>query len=725
MNKYKRIYSAASQMTIVFLYPTVFHIAAYFGKASLHKSEGIKLFPAICLLLFGIAFITSVIMFCLVHRSKLLSDKEREAANYLFIGKRDIVALIIVTLISCVLRFPMIGTFQRWDAGEYFYTVGTSVQDYAFTLSSFFRQFTIAYHLNYGFSSFIAIPLFLSNRNVVLYTLWQIVFSVLAVMALYSIFRKTAHMSETRATLATLLIGAVPVFLGLTVYCTPDYYVALFFIFALYFGAHKKHILEAFMLIMMCFSKEMATLIVFGFYGARIIYRFINPREEDDKKKYVSSDFFVAFFTGVIFVLGYILKGANWSEKVEAVTGVDHIRIGFSYPYVSYNIKLFLFANFAWIISTCLLTSILVVVIRYIVSRRKGKAGEIADKKIEKDRILLVVGLIGSLTFFGSFGVFVEMPLMERYITFFAVALAMVTILMSDIMVEGIKHRWIGTIYSVVIAFLIVLLTIESFITIDPFTRHFFKQVSIGHHTMSYEYIVMNYFGDGLVTNYQYAWLDKAFDKTLEDIGYDGSSVIYFPGEECGPASGVHFEGNAGYTYISWFPEKGRREICNPFAEGSEELNIDGIWGYTGDAPEDLSWDLLNEDYITDRATLCFIPYFEELGIQEDPYINSAKLYYYVGDRDESNAYRGTIYHYPMIIHDNYLEDMTIGQVAESLAENADLYSPDLEIDDEVEKYYNDYLDRVGLTEQEFCDEYLCIDIETYNRCKCVISNMD
>ncbi len=725
MNKYKRIYSIASQLTIVLLYPAIFHIAAYLGNASLHKNEGLKLFPMACCIMLGIALITSVVMISLAGRDRSSDNTETEEAKTSSNKTRDIIALSIVAIVSLALRFPMIGTFQRWDAGEYFYTVGTSVKDYAFTLGSFFRQFTIAYHLNYGFSSFIAIPLFISNRNVVLYTLWQIGFSVLAVMALYAVFRKTARMSEVKAALAALLVGAVPVFLGLSVYCTPDYYVALFFIFALYFGAQEKHILEAFMLIMMCFSKEMATLIVFGFYGARIIYRFINPREEDEKKKYVSADFFVALFTGIIFVLGYIFKGANWSEKVEAKTGVDHIQLGFSYPYVSFNVKLYLFTNFAWILSIVFLISMIVLITRFMVSRKKEAAEKTISKKPGKDRAMLAVGLIGSMIAFGCFGIFVEMPLMERYNTFFAVALAMIAILMADIMAEGTKHKWTGTAYSIALVFLTVLLTIESFITIDPITRHYFNQVTIGHHTMNYEYFAMNYFGDGLVTNYQYAWLDKAFDKTLEDIGYDGSSIVYFPGEEQGPESGVHFEGNAGYSFVAWFPEKGRREICDPYVKGSEGLKIDTIWGYSGDSPEELPWDILDEDIITDRATLCFIPYFEEIGIYEEPYINSAGFYYYVGDREESTAYRGTIYHYSMIVHDDYLEGVTIGQVAESLKENPDLYSPDLEVKDEVEQYYNDYLKRVGITEQEFCEEYLGIDKETYRKCKCVISQMD
>ena len=731
MNKYKRIYSIASQLTIVLLYPAIFHIAAYLGNASLHKSEGLKLFPMACFIMLGIALITSVVMIFLAGRDKSSDNTETEEAKTSSNKTRDIIALIIVAIVSLALRFPMIGTFQRWDAGEYFYTVGTSVKDYAFTLGSFFRQFTIAYHLNYGFSSFIAIPLFISNRNVVLYTLWQIGFSVLAVMALYAVFRKTARMSEVKAALAALLVGAVPVFLGLSVYCTPDYYVALFFIFALYFGAHKKHILEAFMLIMMCFSKEMAALIVFGFYGVRIIYRFINPCEEDRKKKYVSADFFVALITGIIFVLGYFFKGANWSEKVEAKTGVDHIQLGFNYPYVSFNIKLYLFTNFAWILSAVLLISIILVITRYVARRNTDKDTETAEKDTSKntgkDRTMLVVGIIGAMIAFGCFGVFVEMPLMERYNTFFAVALAMVTVLMVDTMAEGIKYKWTGVAYSIVIALLAVLLTIESFITIDPVTRHYFNQISIGHHTMNYESFVMNYFGDGLVTNYQYAWLDKAFDKTLEDIGYDGTEVVYFPAAEHGPETGVHFEGNAGYTYVAWFPKKGHREICDAFAKGSGGLKIESVWAYEG-GTADLGYikdEYLYEDKMTDRATLCFIPYFEEIGITEEPYLKSAGLYYYIGDKEESTAYRGTIYHYPMIIHDNYKDGTTIGDVASGLADGSIDYDQSLKPSDEVEEYYNDYLKRVGINEQEFCEEYLGIDKETYRKCKCVISQMN
>ena len=96
-----------------------------------------------------------------------------------------------------------------------------------------------------------------------------------------------------------------------------------------------------------------------------------------------------------------------------------------------------------------------------------------------------------------------------------------------------------------------------------------------------------------------------------------------------------------------------------------------------------------------------------------------------VGDKEESTAYRGTIYHYPMIIHDNYIDGITIGDVASGLADGSIDYDSSLKPSDEVEEYYNDYLKRVGITEQEFCDEYLKIDKETYRKCKCVISQMD
>ena len=73
-----------------------------------------------------------------------------------------------------------------------------------------------------------------------------------------------------------------------------------------------------------------------------------------------------------------------------------------------------------------------------------------------------------------------------------------------------------------------------------------------------------------------------------------------------------------------------------------------------------------------------------------------------------------------MITGDHPLTAFAIANELE-IARNMD----EVATSEEVEEYFNNYLKRVGITEQEFCEEYLGIHKETYRKCKCVISQMD
>ena len=278
VEKIRKAYRVCQQLTLVALYPVIFHMAALLGEANSFKDMAFRdaCLPLVCIIVFGVLLAVTIVLAILSRGAERRTDNVKHISW---------AGLLIVGVIALLMRLPMVGTFQRWDAGEYFFTVGTSVTDYKYTLSEFFFQFCIAYHPNYGFSSFIAIPLFFGHRNVVLITAWQIAFSVLAVMAIFVVLQKKVGLDGLKAAVGALMFGCVPIFLGLSVYCTPDYYMVLFFIFALYFAAMEKRVLETFCLVMMCFSKETAALIVFGYYGVRILYRFIFPMNKEASSK--------------------------------------------------------------------------------------------------------------------------------------------------------------------------------------------------------------------------------------------------------------------------------------------------------------------------------------------------------------------------------------------------------------------------------------------------------
>ena len=109
---------------------------------------------------------------------------------------------------------------------------------------------------------------------------------------------------------------------------------------------------------------------------------------------------------------------------------------------------------------------------------------------------------------------------------------------------------------------LTILLGVESYITIDPVTRKGFHQVSTGKWTMNYESEFMSYFGDGLVTNYQYAWIDKAFDKVLEDIFSAGDA----------PSADTFFQ-----RLKRWYSRDWQYNIC--FSDSRLSYLLTSFWG--------------------------------------------------------------------------------------------------------------------------------------------------
>ncbi len=724
----KKIYSIMGQLTLVAMYPALFHAAAYLGEANFHKKYGMKPFPLATFIIFGVMLVLTVITGIIFRNviTKSEEDKYEDAKE----KKKGILCGTVLTLILILMRFPMLGTFQRWDAGEYFFTVGSSTYYYNLTLHDFFYQFGIAYHPNYGFSTFVALPLFFGHRNVMLATAWQIVFSILAVLALYEIFRKSIGMSSLRAMLSALAVGCVPIFLGLSVYCTPDYYMVLFFIFALYFGMKKWHVLETFMLLMMCFSKETSAVIVLGYYGVRILYRIFMKNETGGflprvKNVICSSELWVAFTTGALFVIGYLFNGSTWADRIEAGGGAA-IDIGFNRPYAAMKVKQYLISNFAWVVSIIFILSVLVIIGRYIYNRRKGapdkseEAGARSSAKMEeagtkptsemesaaqqvssgaedikhrealiqsRNCNMLLLGMMGAMACFAAVGILMHVSAIERYNIFFAVGLVIIALLAEFTAFKGISfgknvsgdsdsQMAFSNRFELLQCFMIfimcMVLGLESYITVDPVTRRIFPQVPIGHHTMNYESEYMEYFGDGLVTNYQYAWIDKAFDKLLLDIDYDVNDTIFFPTPESGVVSGVQFEGNSGYFRVGWFPELKRRGYYDYEMSGNwQEMSIHAV-------SSDETWfpyshytteEYMTDEFVTDNATLCFVPYFEKLGVTEPPYLKCAGVRYHIGPRKESTVYRGTIAYYPMVIHDSYVEGIDIRMVCDGLSD--------------------------------------------------------
>ena len=667
MKKSDRTYNALIQMALVILYPVLFNLCALIGSADQNRPDSIIKLAGL-LVPTGL-FILLIIIAAVYKRKRLTTTGSAEPPQ----RKKYLIILILLAVVSIALRLPMIGTIQRWDTGEYFYTVGTAVRNYDFTIQSFFNEFSIAGHLNHGFSSFIAIPLFFGERNYTLLTIWQVLFSVLAVLALYFILTEAFKFKNIPAALSALMIGNVPIFLGLSVFCTPDYYAVLFFIFALYFDEKRLHILEVFMMLMMCMSKETTTLVVLGYYGVRILFRFFSFKGKMSDRfigLFKNSDFLVSFSVGVTFVLVMLLKGRSWIESQNEQSKVP-IFIGINKPYIIVKFKQYLGSNFAWIFSLLLTFSILVFVIQLI----RKKAGKTVTFPYEMKGNLMVSGLFGAMTGFAAFGMLVHIVPHERYNSFFAVAMALLTIVMLNMV---IRKTVLITVISGVMA---MLLGVESYVTIDPVTKKMFLQLPISEkNTINYESELNSYYGDEFATNYQYAWLDKAFDQMLSDIDYDKDKGRFFPDIEADGGSGLQFFGNSKYYRIDWDSEQKKRIYYNK--EDRNESEVSHLSPVERDKVmlpyKNNFTNIMEADGLPDLGYMCFVPYFSRNFVSEYAYLGGLSPYYYYLDKCKSQKYRGEIVYYPLIKKDSSVEDVSLDMIKQVEEESGeDLKSQD------------------------------------------------
>ena len=369
-----------------------------------------------------------------------------------------------------------------------------------------------------------------------------------------------------------------------------------------------------------------------------------------------SKDFWVAITIGAMFVAAMGVMGANWADKLNSTTiapdGIAPTGLTLERPYVYFKLKQFFGSNFAWLISLYFLHAFKTIVIE-----RKWK-------NLRHKGWMTYCGLMGAMFCFLVFGLVYHIAAIERYNIFFAVALAFICAIILGV---DLNSKWS---YAILGGILTILLGIESFITIDPMTKWLFQQVSIGNDkTMNFESEFTEYFGDGLVTNYQYAWLDKSFDKFLDDIDYDTNKAIYFPDEESGMKSGVHFEGNGGYFRIGWFPEEKKRDYYDYNMTDWEELYIcrifsDNTWFPYVYVPYTRN---VTTEYMKEQSYVCFIPYYEELGVNEEYYKNVLSEYYYIGGEKQAEAYRGAIKYYPMLKKDVYTGGLSMDMVVDEI----------------------------------------------------------
>lgn len=543
----------------------------------------------------------------------------------------------VVLLISFLLRSFMLNNMQKWDGAQYYAALGNACRSFDFTLISFFNNFRLASHPTLGFAPIMALGEYLNIGGINGYMIVNLILTLVAIFYCYQLFEKYwAHMSKKQAALGAFLVSVNPLFLGTFSYVNVDYSLVIFFIFMVTMEFKKKYLLMAFWGLVVVQTKETGLVILTGYYGLRLVALFWSHRGSiKDKCNICIKDPINCW--GLVPFVSYIcymikIKGvSSWNlpSYAHSFTNTAVHDFGFEPTYMLYKMQQLFIINFSWILALILVIGVITLPILY-------------KKKIRYEKS--IAGLIGIGISYCIFSCIYITYTTHRYNIIFPVLLMILSYIVLQQLLRSIKkyHLW----NQVMVSGLAILFLIQSFITIDPVSNKVFTTVETGSIPMLYTMKDYTHYGDGLIHNYQYTYIDKLFDKMLSEVGYNSNMYIMNAGAQGG---GMQVNGNGTAYTVNWDPKKGRRVFGNQ--KGSIPINVYTTFELFHYLPYYSEYDSSKIKDIPDNAVVYFMPYYEE---DEKGTIEGLSEYYFIGDRQTIKNIQGEIIFYQLIKKDNY-----------------------------------------------------------------------
>jgi len=559
---------------------------------------------------------------------------------------KKLLPLLTVLAVSLVIRIPMLDTMQRWDAGEYYYWLGTACENYDFTLQSVFDEFRLCTHSNLGFSLIMAIGEFLNPRGITGVLALNLILTLLAIYCMYILLKEHwLKCGPWTAAGFTLMISFTPIFLGTFSYLNTDYLLALYFIFLLFTDYKEWHVLSWLTAVLLSQCKETGVLIILGYYGLKILFDFFSENGSIQKralKMLRKSSVWISVMTGAvyaatIFKLGSIITWVQKDSKgvIASPSELKMNYFGFRSEHIIHRMKQYFISNFAWIITGMILCCLLFLLIKSFRTRRQYNL-----KKY--------IGYIGAMLGFGLFGVVYITAGLNRYNILFAVGWSIAGVILY--------YHAFDSIYSlrknaVFILFISALFFVQSFWNIDAISSKIFKEAKIsGKNSMlftDYERGNAVYYGDGLVNNYQYSWIDKALDKFMREIEYNENAAVLLPREE---ATGLHINGNGKVYIVSWDQEKQKR-VIRKGSKTETEIQVVNEEAISGALPYAYDPETVSED---DFPANVYIPIFKYYGVEEDKILSEIEELYYISQKKKIRCYGGELEYYHGVRKDHF-----------------------------------------------------------------------
>lgn len=613
------------QITVIMFFWSLFLVSAWVSPVMEEKSRKGYVF-----FIWGIT-----ISFCVLFWGRTKPDLKKaicENRNPIFIS---------AVVILC--RIPLFDHIQRWDAGQYYYQLGTACEKFDFSFRSFYDNFRLVAHPTLGASFFYAMGEFLDPREGKGVFAVILILTVAALLCVYQLLQDYwTDFNEKEALAATLMISFVPLFLGTCSYFNVDYLIFIFFIFFVYEEYKKRYILMFFWLCVLLMTKEPAVIVVAGYYMVLAFKVFFAGKTAiTNRIRTFFWDSRIRVLLGgiVVYILYAVYQGSlfAWAGQTKIADTLKSAKngsvktnyFGVEWKYILCVLKQIFSLNFTW-----LLVGAAVCLSLYL-WRKKTKI------KLNDSAIALFGAAFAYIAFFC---VYITSAL-YRYHVFTVQIITVLSLIIISHALREVDHRVSKTLFLVFAGIEIL----QTGYSIDPVSNLVFKKLDTGNGFILQTTNNENYFGDGLVYNAQYLGLDGILDKMFSEVGYSEKMQIINPGTQ---AAGTQLNGNGERYIVKWNRDSKKREMTDSDEIQSDLININiiGSEEIFGKLPYSYS-GVKNADNLSDKGIVYFIPYYQE---DEDEKLAELSELYYIGECVEIKKGQWKVRCYELTKKDDY-----------------------------------------------------------------------
>ena len=542
------------------------------------------------------------------------------------ISKRRYEIILLASVL--VLRIPLIQDMQRWDGGLYYSCIYDCVHDFSFSFDYLWNGMRFAGHPTIMFCFFSMLGEFITHGSPVGVGIVYTVMSAAAMVCLYRLFlRDDSEAGKASAVIFMLLIQCVPLFWGTVSYVNPDYMYLLLFIYFWYAHVNEEYVLCMFWMLSMFQTKELGIVIVAGYVAGHALSILLDKMALRDRVAALFKDYLIiiALINVVIMFVYYRFQGTlgsweittgesfKWFVSMNEIQarGTDVNAFGIYPKYMACKVLQLFVINFNWIAT-------LGIIISCIKLKKDGEA------IIRKHSISVAVSMFG----FATFGVFFITFAILRYNVFFHVMLWYVCFTM---VYRAFGKKLLAR--RVVCALIGILLCVQTFFYIDPLTNLVFLRVDSGKGKIVASEMRKRYFGDTLINNYRYSYIDGLLNELLTDIDYSGNTkIVCF--DPLIDTSKIRYLDDG--KEIGWNTRTHKRVLLQG-DNNPDVCNIDTV---------DYDTIIAADTGLIDDQDELIIYFMKYIDVDEDATINELRTRYDVSDVRQLENWGGTLDYY-------------------------------------------------------------------------------